>query len=92
MKEVVLQRERVKQESGRMTQRSAENYQKEAKQVVKSESLWSTFKGALDVREERQTMIWKHGQGPRKTATPYQAFIFASVSFLSLQLGHRQNL
>lgn len=30
---------------------------KEAKQVVKSESLRSTFKGDLDVREERQTMI-----------------------------------
>lgn len=39
-----------------MTQRSAENYKTVGKPVIKFESLSSTFKGAVEFREEKQTM------------------------------------
>lgn len=56
--------------------------QKRGETVIKSESLWSTFKGAVDFREKWQIVLRKYAQGSRKTTT-HQAFTFSSFSHVS---------
>lgn len=51
--------------------------------MIKSESLWSTFKGAVDFREKWQIVLGKYAQGTRKTTTPHQAFTFSLFSHCS---------
>ena len=56
--------------------------QKRGETVIKSESLWSTFKRAVDFREKWQIVPGKYAQGAGKTTT-HQAFTFSSFSHVS---------